>query len=60
MSIDTTMRGGGASFDSGTSDAADVVATFRAIGDAQVKSRYRSSYARLQKVWQEDERTAWF
>ncbi|HEX6244559.1 MAG TPA: ABC transporter substrate-binding protein, partial [Polyangiales bacterium] len=34
--------------------------TFQAITDAAVKSRYRSSYARLQKVWQEDDRTVWF
>jgi peptide/nickel transport system substrate-binding protein len=41
-------------------DAHDVVATFRAVGDARVKSRYRSSYAWLARVSTEDDLTALF
>lgn len=41
-------------------DAEDVVATFRAVADPAVKSRYRSSYARLRKVWSQDDHTVLF
>jgi peptide/nickel transport system substrate-binding protein len=41
-------------------DAADVVATFRALVDPRVKSRYRSTFSRIHRVWAEDERTALF
>lgn len=41
-------------------DAHDVVATFRAVGDARVKSRYRSSYDWLARVSAEDDHTALF
>lgn len=41
-------------------DAADVVATFRAITDAKVQSRYRSSYAFIAEVHAEDAHTVLF
>lgn len=41
-------------------DAEDVVATFRAIADPKVASRYRSSYARIAQVRAEDARTVLF
>jgi peptide/nickel transport system substrate-binding protein len=41
-------------------DADDVVATFRAIADAKVASRYRSSYARIAEVSAEDPQTVRF
>ncbi len=41
-------------------DAEDVVATFRAIADPKVASRYRSSYARIAEVHAVDARTITF
>lgn len=46
--------------DGSTLDAHDVVATFRALVDARVKSRYRSTYARVSKVWAEGDLVARF
>jgi peptide/nickel transport system substrate-binding protein len=54
------IRPGLAFADGSALDADDVVATFRAIADPRVKSRYRSSYARLRKVWREDVHTVLF
>lgn len=51
----------GLRFSDGTSlDAHDVVATFRALVDPRVKSRYRSTYARVSKVWAESDQVAIF
>jgi peptide/nickel transport system substrate-binding protein len=46
--------------DGSSLDAQDVVATFRALVDPRVKSRHRSIYARLSKVWAEAERVVVF
>jgi peptide/nickel transport system substrate-binding protein len=46
--------------DGSSLDAEDVVATFRALVDPRVKTRYRSMYARFSKVWAEGERTVVF
>jgi peptide/nickel transport system substrate-binding protein len=54
------IRPGLAFADGSALDADDVVATFRAITDARVKSRYRSSYARLRSVSREDAQTVLF
>jgi peptide/nickel transport system substrate-binding protein len=51
-----TLRPGLCFADGSALDAHDVEATFRAIVDAKVKSRYRSSYARVSRVQAVDDR----